>query len=289
MKLKLKAILAALHRRILGLHAGHYLILLVVVTAALILLGDRKNIYSVEGISQTITVETSGADINEWFFDNGVLVAEDLFMQPLELQESNTFKFSTNSKLRITSSKNGNDFQLLITARNDKNVGVLVNESESQILTGYVEVLLTISRDFILPFEGKALLGEDVGAGVESLLLEGEVSILESKFISSGRYQGENNKLDMGDRVSIIDNDSEYISKGFVRVTRQNAFYFSVISEGDGVQVTRFGNEEMIITPSIWSRVTKDPVVAAMTSLLALMFLLLEFTTLIKTTLNNKD
>lgn len=289
MKLAIEKLTAILRKRNKKLKAGYALIFSVGILAAYILLGDRTNIYSVKGSTQAITVETSDAEINEWVFSQGRLVAEDTDMQAVTLKDERFFVFSSDIKLRITSINDTTQHQLLITSRSDDITGVLFDGNKATPLEGYVEVLLTLSKNIVLPFEGKAYVGEDVGKDVDSLLLNGEISILESRFLSSGRYAGSSYVLDTGDRISVVDKNSEYVSKGFLRVTQNDAFYFSVVSEGDGVQVTRFGNEDLLITPSIWSRVTKDPVVAAITSLCALMFLLLEFALLLKQTLNNKE
>ncbi len=289
MKLTAEKFVAIFSLRDKRLHAGYSLIIMLGIVAAIILLGDRTNIYSVKGHSQTITINTTSAEINEWYFESGILVAEDLFLEPVSLSAEKTITFATDTKLRVTSINRDDHYKILISAKNPDFVGTFKNGNNVTKLTGYIELLLTTSNDLVLPFEGKAYLGEDVGVGVESLLLEGEVSILESRFLSSGRYQGETYALDTGDRATIVDLNKEYISKGFIRITDETAFYFSVVSEGDGVRVTRFGNEDLLLTPSIWSRVTKDPVVAAITSLFALMFLLLEFTLLLKQTIRNKD
>lgn len=289
MKLTIERLIILLRSQNKKLNAGYALIFVVGIIAAFILLGDRTNIYSVKGNTQAITIDTTGALINQWRFSEGVLVSEEFFMEPIDLSLNRSFEFAPGTKLRITSINNVTKHQLLITGRSDDVMGELIANNTAQPLSGYVEIMLTLSRNFVLPFEGTAFVGEDVGQNVESLLLAGEVNILESRFLSSGRYPGESYTLDTGDRISIVDNDAEYVSKGFLRITQSDAFYFSVVSEGDGVQVTRFGNEDLLITPSVWSRVTKDPVVAAITSLFALMFLLLEFALLLKQTLLNKE
>lgn len=271
------------------LHAGYYLILILGIVAVYILIGERTNIYSVKGHTQALTINTTNSDINEWFFETGTLVAEDLFLEPVTLSSESHFTFDAGTKLRITSFNTANQNRILFSAKSPGQSGTLVSDGEIIPLSGYVELLVTASSDLVLPFEGKALLGEDVGRDVDSLLLDGNVSILESRFMSSGRYQSVTYELDTGDRATIVDLNQEYISKGFLRITDKNAFYFSVVSEGEGVQVTRFGNEDLLLTPSIWSRVTKDPVVAAITSLCALMFLLLEFILLLKKTIKNKE
>ncbi len=283
---RLIAILPNKNRR---LHAGYSLILVIGVIAAFILLGDRTNIYSVKGTTQALTIVTTSSDINEWEIQGGILVAEDLFMEPVLLSAEKAFRFSAGSKIRFTAVNEPDQNHVLITTRDSKLSGALIDNSSETALAGYVEVLIPVAQNLVLPFEGKAFMGEDVGEGVESLLLNGEVSILESRFLSSGRYQGETFTLDTGDRATIIDLKGEHVSKGFVRITDSDAFYFSVVSEGDGVQVTRFGNEDLTLTPSIWTRVTKDPIVAAITSLFALMFLLLEFSLLVKQTIKNKE
>jgi hypothetical protein len=289
MKLINDRLLAALSLRQKRLNAGYYLIVILGIIAVYILIGDRTNIYSVKGHTQALTIDTTSSDINEWHFESGTLIAEDLFLEPVTLSSERYFTFAANAKLRVTSFNTVDQNRILITAKSTGQSGTLVSGRNSTPLSGYLELLVTISSNLILPFEGKAFLGEDVGRDVDSLLLDGEVSILESRFMSSGRYQGITYTLDTGDRATIVDLNNEYISKGFLRITDENAFYFSVVAEGDGVQVTRFGNEDLLLTPSIWSRVTKDPVVAAITSLCALLFLLLEFILLLKQTVKNKE
>lgn len=289
MKLTIEKFAILLRSQNKKLNAGYTLIFIVGIIAAIILLGDRTNIYSVKGTTQAITINTTSALINQWEFSEGILVSEEFGMEPIGLSSNISFEFAPDTKLRITSINDVTKHQLLITARSDNVTGELIASNTAQPLSGYIEIMLTLSKNFVLPFEGTAFVGEDVGQDVESLLLAGEVNILESRFLSSGRYLGENYILDTGDRISIVNNDAEYVSKGFLRITQSDAFYFSVVSEGDGVQVTRFGNEDLLITPSVWSRVTKDPVVAAITSLFALMFLMLEFALLLKQTLLNKE
>lgn len=289
MKLSIDRVTAILSLRNKRLNAGYFLIATIGIVAVIILLGDRTNIYSVKGHTQTLTINTTSSDINEWYFDSGTLVAEELFLEPITLSSERYFTFASGTELRITAVNSAGQHKILISAKSLKHSGTLESSDATTPLSGYLELLVNLSKDIVLPFEGKAFLGEDVGRDVDSLLLEGEVNILESRFMSSGRYQGETYTLDTGDRATIVDLNNEYISKGFLRFTDENAFYFSVVSEGDGVRVTRFGNEDLLLTPSIWSRVTKDPVVAAITSLFALMFLLLEFILLLKQTIKNKD
>lgn len=272
------------------LNAGYTLVFLLGVVAVLVLYGNRNSNFAIKGTTEIATVITTGNPINTWQFDSGNVFSFESGIESLELSNDSFLVFQPGSEIQISVHSENDVNTMVIAAKNDDVTAVVTTPEHVLELTGYVDLSITITEPIILPFEGKALIGEDIGEGVDSILLSGEISVSESRFLSSGRYQGEVHTLNPGDRVFVTGTgENNAVSKGFLRIENDETFYFSVISEGDEAKITRFGSEDLIITPSLWSRVTKDPVVAAMTSLFALLFLLLEFTLLLNKTINRKD
>lgn len=271
------------------LNAGYILVFLLGAVAALVLYGNRNSNFSIKGTTEIATIITTGNPINTWQFNNGNVFSFESGIESLELSNDSFLVFKPGSEIQISVHSENDVHKMVIAAKNDEVTAVVTTPEQVLDLTGYVDLTINITEPIILPFEGKALIGEDIGEGVDSILLSGEISVSESRFLSSGRYQGEVHTLNPGDRVFVTGSSENDVSKGFLRIENDEAFYFSVISEGDEAKITRFGSEDLIVTPSLWSRVTKDPVVAAMTSLFALLFLLLEFTLLLNKTINRKD
>ncbi len=274
-------------------HVGIGIIFLIVLIAVVILFGNRNSIYSIKGETQTLTIFTSSNPINEWEFSQGQLFYLGLDLQEetfelghdIRLSEDDRLTVEPGTQIKVTSVHRQNQTNVVFVMKNDgKVVATLIKDGQQTSLSDYIELTVEITQPLALPFEGTAYIGEDIGTDVDSLLMSGEVSILEQRFLSSGRYQGEVYNLNTGDRAFVTQHGNTTISKGFIRVTDNESFYFSAISEGNEARVIRYGSQDLVLAPSIWSRVTKDPNVAAITSLIALMFLLLECYLIIRET-----
>ena len=273
-----------------GSYTGIVILVLIVIAASIVLLGDRSSIFSIKGNTQTLTIRTTTNPINEWVFSQGTVFAVNSETNEYSLTEDAPLIIEAGIKLIITAFQQGDNTTVVINAKKDNGIVATIEDPDTDIvLTDYIDITIKITSTLSFPFEGEALIGEDIGDGVDSILLSGEIRVLEQLFLTSGRYQGEIYDLNTGDRVFVTNNNQSVVSKGFVRVTRDESFYFSAISEGSEARVIRFGSQDIVITPSFWSRITKDPIVSAMTAFLALMFLLLEFVLLVRQTIKEKD
>lgn len=273
-----------------GSYTGIVILVLIVIAASIILLGDRSSIFSIKGNTQTLTIRTTTNPVNEWVFSQGTVFSVSSGPNEYSLSENTPLILEAGNKIIITTFERGGNTTVVINAKKDSGIVATIENPDSDIvLTDYIDITIQITSTLSFPFEGEALIGEDIGDGVDSILLSGEVSVLEQLFLTSGRYQGEIYDLNTGDRVFVTSNNQSVISKGFIRVTSDESFYFSAISEGSEARVIRFGSQDIVITPSLWSRVTKDPIVSAITAFLALMFLLLEFVLLVRQTIKDKD
>jgi hypothetical protein len=247
--------------------------------AILILFGNRSSVYSIKGNTQTISLTTSTNQLNRWVIDTGAIFTLVDIDCAAELTEDNYLQLNNAQKVTITTEKTGDKTSYLIVARSDgNNVGQLVTPSKTCQLEDYLEISIDGAQSLTLPFEATTFIGEDVGTGVDKLLIDGSVDILEKQFFTAKRYIGETVELNMGDRIRLSETGSkgDTYAKGFLRFLDTESIYFSVTSQSDSVLIERFGSSTLTISPSIWSRITNDPVVAAFGSLLTLLFLLVE-------------
>jgi hypothetical protein len=247
--------------------------------AILILFGNRSSVYSIKGNTQTISLTTSTNQLNRWIINAGAIFTLADIDCAAELTEDNYLQLNNAQKVTITTEKTGDKTSYLIVARSDgNNVGQLVTPSKTCQLEDYLEISIDGAQSLTLPFEATTFIGEDVGTGVDKLLIDGSVDILEKQFFTAKRYIGETVELNMGDRIRLSETGSkgDTYAKGFLRFLDTESIYFSVTSQSDSVLIERFGSSTLTISPSIWSRITNDPFAAAFGSLLTLLFLLLE-------------
>ena len=263
------------------------LLFIVVGSIGYILISDRENIFTVRGETENITIVFSNDNLNQWDLSNATLLLDitepdDLLTLPID-----SFfipKVDTTARVLIRNQENKLG-QLIITLESDgESVGEIETADKVIKLPNYSEVTIDVNQSRVLPIDGYIRVGEDVGLGVESLLLSGEVSIVEKQFFRDERYVATEHKLDTGDRVELhnsVDIDNLAKAKGFIRITSSNPLVFTFHGEAKAVKVHRLGSNSYHITPSIWPRITNDPIIAAFSSLLAIIFLLLEFADLI--------
>lgn len=250
------------------------------ILSLLILFGNRNSVYGIKGNTQTITLTTSSNQLNKWELNTGTVFDMSGHSCSVELSEDNVLALYENIKITITSEIFESKPRFLLIARKHaKPIAKVSTSTASCEINDYLEVTIDAKNLLTMPFEAVTFIGEDVGSGVDKLLLDGSVDILEKQFFSAKRYIGETVHLNMGDRVRLEEehNNEPPYSKGFIRFIDNSDIYFSVTSQAKSVLIERFGSSTITVSPSVWSRMTNDPVVAALGSLFALLFVLVEF------------
>ena len=264
-----------------------FFIFIVITSIGYILLSERENIFTIRGETENITIVFSADNLNQWDLSYATLLLDITEPDSLvELPLDSFFMPKEGTTARVVIKKKENKAnQLIITLENDgKSVGEIETSDKIIQLPSYAEISIFINEPRVMPLDGYVRVGEDVGLGVESLLLSGEVSIVEKQFFRDERYIATEHKLDTGDRVELHNNteiDSLAKAKGFIRITSSTPLSFTIHGEAKAVKVHRLGSNSYLITPSIWPRISNDPIIAAISSLLAIIFLLLEFSDLI--------
>jgi len=251
-----------------------------------VLFMPRETIYTISGETEHMEVEFAQDIINEWNVSKALLVTNILTNDSIKLPDDSYLFVDNLTNVQISINEESGSAYTLLLSLNNKNGSIGVIEAPDKVieLSSYAEISLPITNSFILPFHGKVYLGNDVGRGVNNVLLNGNVRIIEEQLLKDGRYIGGDFPLDIGDRVELfVDSQMSEISKvkGFIKVTDNKSYEFIVHGVGDIVKVERLGSSGYEISPSFWFRITNDPMVAALSSLIAILFLLMEFSALL--------
>jgi hypothetical protein len=251
-----------------------------------VLFMPRETIYTISGETEHMEIEFAQDIINEWDVSKGLLITNILIDDSITLPEDSYLFVDNLTNVQISINEKSKSTYTLVLSLNNKNGSIGVIEAPDNIieLSSYAEISLPINNSFILPFHGKVYLGNDVGRGVNNILLNGNVRIIEEQLLKDGRYIGGDFPLDIGDRVELfVDSQMSEISKvkGFMKITDNKYYEFIVHGEGDKVKVERLGSSGYEISPSFWYRITNDPIVAALSSVIAILFLLMEFSSLL--------
>ena len=148
-------------------------------------------------------------------------------------------------------------------------------------------ILPVSERPRLLPFRGQLTIGDDVTNQVDSILLEGRVSIIEEKLFSHGHYTAGEGLLETGDRVRLWSRAAaapggQAASQldGFIRAAPQAPFDepMRLIAHGqvDFAEIVRFGSAGYEVGTQAWTRFVNDPVLGVLLAMLASLALLLE-------------
>lgn len=145
------------------------------------------------------------------------------------------------------------------------------------------------NKPVVLPFRGVLNIGDDVARSVDSILLQGKVSVVEEKLFTRGHYTAGEETLDPGDRVQLWQRNKagETVPgrlDGFVRAEPEqqfsepvNALNLLAHGQADYARVERFGSAGYEIRTQAYVRFLNDPVLGVLLAALASLALLLEF------------
>lgn len=282
-------------RRIRSLmHSGwsRRLIILSIVTVMLSVLGyvmfaERVNIYTVSAKTDILKVTIAENGINQWEIPQHAEIIDFFAAEQLPLNGSENYVHVAAGTV-VTMTIDHNKERLVITLENNTeqgSVGELESNFEYTPLGQYVDIIFTQPQQLIFPFRGSMILGDDVAAGVDAVLREGSIRIIEQELLGDVRYISGEFALDEGDRVTLhsdFNYEKDVVLRGFVRYKPGEPMAVTAHGETTVARVERMGSTGYDAKTSMWKRFANDPVVIAVTSLYAVLFLILEMMVLLR-------
>lgn len=264
------------------------LALLLVLGVAWAFLDNRENIFTVDALTEIVSVETSGEAFSGWLVGGGRLLENPLASSDTARALPPDTYLMIQSGTLVTVQRHGIRAVRIRLENPGASVGTLdVPGDPSVALGGWAVVLVTPeSSPLILPFRGRLTVGDDVTSGVDSILLSGSVGVLEEQWIPGSRYNAGTTVLDRGDKIRFVNEVSEHeteqaIVDGFLRVEPVDQERFTEAINGiqlmahgvaSYVKVERLGSTGYQIMAHRWARFLYDPLLAFLAALGALLF-----------------
>ncbi|RRQ22351.1 hypothetical protein D6C00_10585 [Thiohalobacter thiocyanaticus] len=260
---------------------------------AYLVIVERENIFTVDASTEVAAFRITDPLLSEWTLGPARLI-EDPFADVAasrNLADQSLLVVEPGTRVRLQRHGVG-QLRIQLTADAGTTAGRVELADSSRISLGDWALLLVevAGRPLVFPFRGTLAVGDDVAAGVDSIMLNGTVSVVEEQLLGKTHYVAGGEALDTGDRVQLW-NKAPYgsvepepaVVSGFVRAEAMEGFSepvnaLTLVAHGqaDYVQVERLGSAGYHIHAPHWARFLHDPLLAASTAIIALVALLFE-------------
>ncbi len=233
-----------------------------IVLVGSLMLKSSPTTYTVEAVSEVVEVEVDGQTVPRWVV-SGARVRVDAAEQGVG--EQFQVQISPQSSLRFERIGLG---PLLIVARgNDGGRAATLFDLGEREFAVASELALQLQPSqgqvVLLPFAGEAKIGDTLYSqthGASPILRSGRVRLLGQTLLRSGRFQAGGTSLEAGDRFEVKAKDFENRGgSGFIRMDDAPGFEVVYRAEGREGLVSRFGSPGYRLAPSLWARLTSDP------------------------------
>ncbi|WP_175497228.1 hypothetical protein [Marinobacter pelagius] len=255
-------------------------------------LDGRDRIFTLDAVTETASLVTSDGGISDW-----PIGGADLYTDPFATQDDGILlPVSANLLIRpgtrVDIQRHGiQDVRLTLRTSEGSAGSIISPGADELILGGWAS--LTVSSDerpLVWPFRGTLEVGDDVASGVDSVLLQGAVNVLEEQLVRDTRYNAGTSELDRGDKARFCNHSSgkeceEATVEGFFRIEPTNQERFTealnaiqLVAHGsaDHVKVERLGSSGYQIRATRWARFLYDPLLSFLAGLGALFFAAIE-------------
>src|SRR5690554_1293375 len=235
-----------------------------------VMFAERINIYTVSAQTDVLRVTTADHDINQWRLPAHAELIDLYAAKEEKLSDEAENFLHVNAGVSVRFQINHNEGTFVITLEHpdsqNGSVGQLERNFEYTDLGQYVDVIVTKPQQLIFPFMGSMVLGDDVAVGVNAVLREGTIRIIEQELMGDVRYVSGEFNLDEGDRVTLhtdFSYEHDVVLRGFVRHQPGKPMAVTAHGETTVARVERLGSAGYDAKTSMWKRFANDPVVIA--------------------------
>lgn len=245
--------------------AGLLLAVALLLPVALILwtMGSRWDAtFSVSAQTEVLSFQTDKINVPNWFLSFNRLRIDGEDIDPGQMQLS--IGHDARSTLRRLET---GPLQLQIESMGSEKVTSLFSPADEPIIEvkRVLQALIAppAGEPLTLPLAGQAVIGETVFAQTAStspVLLDGEIEVFGLEFLGDNRFSANRAQLSPGDRLEILDHGNTASGHGLIRI-ESDAPGMRVIfhADGDAASIVRFGTAGYELSPSLWSRISSDP------------------------------
>ena len=272
-----------------GLSALILLLIFLLVFGAVIF--PRDSAISIFTLTEKVTISSQSLILGEWEVSGG-----KHFSDPLDpgkftrLPEYDVFlSLGEGSEIEITKHKNS-PMRLMIRSLDTFPSKILMPDGSQITLQKFAYLEIDKGWPRTLPVKAYVTIGDDIANGVNHILQEGQIQLIEKQLFGSDRYIAAEASLDRGDRLVLnnVESDGQPVLNGFLRADENEMI--SGVFHGKSVtaKIERMGAAGYTIKESIWRRIVSDPFVAIVSTLLGILLIALEIVVAMNSLKQNK-
>jgi len=259
---------------------------------AVLYLDGRERIFTLDAVTETASVVISDGALAEWRIGAAVLMEDPLSGSDAAVSLPPDAYLVIRPGTRVDMQRHGiQDVRLTLHAAGASAGSIVSGPDAGERQLGLWAALRVPAgvRPLVWPFRGTLEVGDDVNSSVDSVLLQGEVHVLEQQLLRATRYNAGSSELDRGDRISFRKQAGggreQAVVEGFFRIEPSDQERFTealnaiqLIAHGSAghVRVERLGSSGYQIRATRWARFLYDPLLSFLAGVGALLFAAME-------------
>ncbi len=259
-------------RATLGLMVALALLPLIIIVVTMSL--NWEATFSASARTEVVEFDTGRHNVPNWFVEFERLRIDGLDFEPF----SGQLEIGADTLVRLVRFQTG-AVRLTLERRESGPTAVIYDQAENRVaiveqrLQAFIS--LPAGRAVSFPVAGRAVIGDTVFAQTietSPVLLEGHVQAFGLYAIGRNRFAAQEARLDSGDRLEM-----EYIEPGFgghgmIRIEPDLPGLHVVFhADGKSVRIIRFGTAGYELSPSVWSRISADPLYQSLLAIYAVL------------------
>ena len=259
-------------RSTLSLMAALALLPLIIIVIAMNL--PWQATFSISARTEIVEFDTGQNNVPNWFVTIERMRIDGVDAEPF----SGQLEIGREARVRLVRLQNG-PLRLTVDQAGQGPVATLYDEAENRIATARerLQAIVAVPQGeaTTLPIAGRAVIGDTIfSQSVETspVLLDGHVQVFGRYVIGRNRFAAQQAPLDSGDRLELDYSSTAPGGHGLIRVQRDRPGVQVVFhADADAVRILRFGTAGYELSPSLWARVSADPLYQSLLAIYAVL------------------
>ena len=230
--------------------------------------------FSINAQTEIAEFETGQQNIPNWFVMTERIRIDGMDADPF----SGQLKIGRETRVRLVRLHNG-PLRLTVVQAGQGPAAILFDEAENRIATARerLQAIVAVPRGkaTTLPITGRAVIGDTIfSQSVETspVLLDGHVQVFGRYVIGRNRFAAQQAQLDSGDRLELDYSSAAPSGNGLIRIQPDQPGVKVVFhADADAVRILRFGTAGYELSPSLWARVSADPLYQSLLAIYAVL------------------
>ena len=230
--------------------------------------------FSINAQTEVAEFETGQQNVPNWFIETERIRIDGIDADPF----SGQLEIGSETRVRLVRLQNG-PLRLTVDQAGQGPVATLYDEAENRVATARerLQAIVAVPQGeaTTLPIAGRAVIGDTIfSQSVETspVLLDGHVQVFGRYVIGRNRFAAQQAPLDSGDRLELDYSSTAPGGHGLIRVQRDRPGVQVVFhADADAVRILRFGTAGYELSPSLWARVSADPLYQSLLAIYAVL------------------